>query len=123
MKILFEHANYFRFTKSKKLSKKYTNCLVTRICFEKNDAKKMNAITKEIKKIYKHLKPKSLVLFPFSHLSSKILNNKEAQKLYESIIKNLQKKNVNIVSLPFGITKGYEISIKEHKLNNIFRNF
>jgi len=123
MKILFEHANYFKFTKDKVYSRKYDDCLIARVCFEKGDNEKYEAIKKELKKIYSKLKPETLVLFPFSHLSNELMPMGLARKTFDDLKDDLEKENVNVVPLPFGTDKGYQLCIKEHKLNNMFRHF
>lgn len=123
MKILFEHANYFKYTKDQEYGIKYDNCLIARVCFEKGDGSKLNLIKGELKKIYLKLKPENLILFPFSHLSNNLLAMDIAKVLFVQLGEDLNSEGVNVISMPFGTNKGYQLCIKEHKLNNMFRHF
>ena len=121
MKILFEHANYFKYSQNKIFSQEIKDCLIARICFEEGDAINLAAILKEMEKINNLLKPKILVLFPFAHLSNRIMDSPSAKELLERITALLNQRGILTKSLPFGVDKGYELSVKEHKLNNIYR--
>jgi len=119
-KILFEHANEFKYYKKVFHSNTYYNCLITRISFEKGDELKIVKIAKAIKEIFFILKPNIIILFPFSHLSNNLIDKTKSERIFNEVAIILEK--LPILLLPFGIDKGYKIDIKDHKLNNIFRS-
>ncbi len=117
-KILFEHANSFEYNKEDSIHNHvYNNCLIARICFEEKD--KLENTTKAIQDLFAMLKPDSVVLFPFAHLSSHPLRKEKAGVLFNQLKNRLR--SMPLVALPFGISKGYKIDIKSHRFNNIFR--
>jgi len=97
--------------------------LIARLCFEVGDDSKFDLIKNELESIYRKLKPKTLVLFPFSHLSNELMAMKEAEKAFLGLAEALKEAGVEVIVLPFGTNKGYQLCIKEHKLNNMFRHF
>lgn len=121
MKILFEHANMFSYVVDKTTeSHIYCNCLIARVCFENDDKSRLDEISGVMLEVFNMLKPNSLVLFPFSHLSSRPLKKEKAVVLLLELKNKLSK--VPVIMLPYGISKGYKIDIKSHRLNNIFRS-
>lgn len=119
-KILFEHANEFNYSKESFNSPTYTECLIARISIEKGDEFKVKNISKAILEVYLILKPKLIILFPFAHLSNNLIEIDKAEEIFKQLTENLG--NLPKMPLSFGISKGYSLNIKNHKLNNIFRS-
>lgn len=119
-KILFEHAQNFDYYEKSLNSPTYDDCLIARISVEKGDESKIGQIAEAITKVFSILKPKTLALFPFAHLSNDLIEANKAEEILNRLILHLE--NVPKVILPFDVSKGYRIDIKSHKLNNIFRS-
>lgn len=121
MKILFEHANSFAYNEyGCSSTHSYSNCLIARVCFEYDDSGKIGLAVDEISKVFRNLKPDTLIIFPFSHLSNRLMPQENARICYSKLNEKLA--GIRSILLPFGISKGYKIDIKDHRLNNIFRS-
>ncbi len=121
MKILFEHANTFSSTFQRK-GQVFENALVARICIEPGDSEKIHKITEDMLEVFSLIKPRVLIIFPFSHLSRNLMKQEQAKKFLARLTEKLKKK-IAVQTLAFGTSKGYSVDVKEHKLNNIYREY
>jgi threonyl-tRNA synthetase len=136
MKILTIHADFIEFEAKKKAlksaeeadkeRKRVEECLVVFTAFEKNDENDTKAILKkyieEIKKIAEQVKTKSVVLYPYAHLSSQLGNPKKAEQLMKDA-EELLKKEYEVSRAPFGWYKSFNVSCKGHPLSELSREF
>ncbi len=137
MKILTIHADFIEFEAKKKAfkeaeedvskdKKKVDECLVIFTAVEKRDEKNItgtiNKYIEEIEDIAEKVNTKTLVLYPYAHLSSELSNPKAAEELMKRSEKILSKK-YEVTRAPFGWYKSFDISCKGHPLSELSREF
>ena len=136
MKILTLHVDYIKFRPIKKAlkdagevdktQKEVKDCLVVLTSVEKNDEANKEAIVKrlihEINDIASQIKTKSIVLYPYAHLSSNLASPKDAQEILDLAEKEL-KKDFSVTKAPFGWYKEFELKAKGHPLAELSREF
>ena len=137
MKILTIHADFIEFQAKKKAFKgaeegvkkeqqKVKECLVVFTAVEKSDESNLKAVMKryvqEIKDIAQQVKAKTIVLYPYAHLSSSLSNPKSAEQLMKDAEKILSKE-FKVVRAPFGWYKSFNLSCKGHPLSELSREF
>ena len=90
-----------------------------------NDEQIINDFIKEVKVYIEKIKCNSVLLYPYSHLSSNLESPKEAQiilnKIENKLKKNLEKTKIN--RAPFGWTKELNLKIKGHPLAENSKTF
>ncbi len=133
MKIISLHCDYINFKPIKKAlkkpeakevkEKKVKECLVVLTAVEKTDEQNKEAIAKKlvenIKDIAKHVKTKTIVLYPYVHLTSKPSSPETALWILKQAEKNL--KSFKVVRAPFGWYKSFELKCKGHPLSELSR--
>ncbi|MDP3734022.1 MAG: threonine--tRNA ligase [Nanoarchaeota archaeon] len=137
MKILTIHADFIEFAAQKKAFKgaddsvdkgvhKVKECLVVFTAVEKRDEKNTAAVVQkyvqEIKNIAQQVNAKTLVLYPYAHLSSTLA----APKIAEEVLKDAEKilaEKYSVTRAPFGWYKSFTISCKGHPLSELSREF
>lgn len=136
MKILCLHSDFIEFEAKKKAIKepealknkkeKIGDCLVIFISVEKIDEKNPKAsadnLIKNIKDVASQVKEKTIVLYPYVHLSSSPSNPKTALDVLDIAEKALKKDYV-VHRSPFGWYKSFNISVKGHPLSELSREF
>jgi len=134
MKILTLHCNYIKYKPLKKAlksielkkgeekEKHIVEPLVVLIAVEAGDTKNIaDELIKEVEKIAKQVKAKSIVLYPYAHLSSSLAKPDVAVSVLDEAQKGL-KKNFKIVErAPFGYYKEFEMKVKGHPLSELSR--
>ncbi len=134
MKILAIHADYIRFTPTKKAirnaeeadkkTQEVKECLVIFTAVEKQDEANLKAAAKnlaeETEKIAKQVKPKNIVLYPYAHLSTNLALAERAVEVLKEAEKILKRKH-KVVRAPFGWYKAFELSCKGHPLSELSR--
>ncbi len=136
MKILLIHADYIKVDVKRKAIKDADNiddknknlkaeeCLVVFTAVEKDDEKNkkeiLNKTIDNIKDVYKQVNAKSIVIYPYAHLSSNLAPPNFAKEMLESIYENL-KENFDVIKAPFGYYKAFEIKCKGHPLSELSR--
>ncbi|MFX1297690.1 MAG: threonine--tRNA ligase [Promethearchaeota archaeon] len=136
MRILAIHSDYIEIELQKKAInaaelvketkiKHETDCLVVFTTVEKNDESDVNLIArklvKEIEDILKQINEKTIVLYPYAHLSSHLARPKEAIKILKSAEEILRTKKYTVIRAPFGWYKAFKISCKGHPLSELAR--
>jgi len=135
MKLLAIHADFIEFEARKKAlkdaektskgKKRVEECLVVFTAVEKRDEKNIPAIikryVKEVKDIFKQVKAKKIVLYPYAHLSSELASPAKALAVLAGAEKAL--KGFKVVRAPFGWYKSFDISCKGHPLSELSREF
>jgi len=106
------------------------NCLVGYICFEENDKfLDFDFVVNEILKVCAITKVNKLIIFPFAHLSSSLLNIEDSIFLLDYLVKRIKKKIIHSISgleimqIPFGYDKKFSMETKGHSFNVMFREF
>jgi len=102
-------------------------CLVVFISAEKIDEKNTKNVAKNLKKqiedISDKVKTKTIVLYPYVHLSNTPSSPKKALEILEETEKILKKDKYKTQRAPFGWYKGFEIKVKGHPLSELSREF
>ncbi|UCD21014.1 MAG: threonine--tRNA ligase [archaeon] len=131
MKILTLHCDYINFKPLKKALKepektekkevKVKECLVVLTAVEKRDQGKnvLKLYLDNIKDIAKQVKAKTIVLYPYAHLSSDLASPSFAEKLMKDAEKQL--KGFKVFRAPFGWYKEFELKCKGHPLSELSR--
>ena len=110
-----------------KEKKRIENTIVILMSIEKNDNDEqiINDFIKEVKVYIEKIKCNSVLLYPYSHLSSNLESPKEAQiilnKIENKLKTNLEKTKIN--RAPFGWTKELNLKIKGHPLAENSKTF
>ena len=110
-----------------KEKKRIENTIVILMSIEKNDNDEqiINDFIKEVKVYIEKIKCNSILLYPYSHLSSNLESPKEAQiilnKIENKLKANLEKTKIN--RAPFGWTKELNLKIKGHPLAENSKTF
>ena len=110
-----------------KEKKRIENTIVILISIEKNDNNEqiINDFINEVKIYIEKIKCNSILLYPYSHLSSNLESPKEAQiilsKIENKLKVNLEKIKIN--RAPFGWTKELNLKIKGHPLAENSKTF
>ena len=135
MKILTLHVDYINFKPLKKAlksikdlsekEKKTVNVkesLVVLTAVEKTDSvgDSVKELVKNIKDVAGQVKVKSIVLYPYAHLSSNLASPETAIEILERAGKEL-KKSFQVTKAPFGYYKELEFKVKGHPLSELSR--
>jgi len=135
MKILSLHVDYINFKPLKKALKKIADLsekekegqkigesLVVLTAVEKGDIIKesIKKLVENIEDIAKQVKIKSVVLYPYAHLSSNLASPETAEEILRESEKELKKK-FKVVRAPFGYYKEFELKVKGHPLSELSR--
>ncbi len=137
MRILCLHVDYINFKPLKKAlknvpelsekekeMKKVGESLVVLTAVEKGDVVKesVKKLVESVKDIAKQIKVKTVVLYPYAHLSSALAPPETAEKILKDAEKKLKKK-FKVVRAPFGYYKEFELKVKGHPLSELSREF
>ena len=103
-----------------KFYKTEDSCLVNFIAAETTDAKDVVAASKAtadmIASAAEEIKEKNIVIYPWVHLTENPSKPSVALKLLKSVAKELKERGFNVVRVPFGWYKAFEIHCKGHPL-------
>ncbi|MFW9925863.1 MAG: threonine--tRNA ligase, partial [Candidatus Thorarchaeota archaeon] len=96
------------------------SCLVNFIAAETTDANDVAGAANEtadmIASAADEVKEKNVVVYPFVHLSENPSKPSVALKLLKSVAKNLEDRGFNVIRVPFGWYKAFELQCKGHPL-------
>jgi threonyl-tRNA synthetase len=136
MKILTLHVDYINFKPLKKalknvdeLSEKEKkggdakDALVVLTAVEKIDSNVKEVVSKlaeAVKDVASQVKAKTVVLYPYAHLSSNLASPDVARDVLNAAEKEL-KKFFDVVKAPFGYYKEFEMKVKGHPLSELSR--
>jgi threonyl-tRNA synthetase len=138
MKILLIHADKFKYQTTGKAIKQpeeveedrqtYSTVgevLVAFCAVEKQDEKNPQEVEEKtacsIEEAAEAVKVKSLVIYPYAHLSSELASPKTAVTILQEISNLLQGRGYEVKRAPFGWYKSFEISCKGHPLSELSR--
>ncbi len=137
MKILTIHADFIEFEAKKKAfaaaeegikegKQRVNDCLVIFTAVEKRDESNVAGIVQryiqEIKNIAQQVNARTLVLYPYAHLSSQLSNPKIAEQVMKEA-EQLLKEKFTVARAPFGWYKAFTIACKGHPLSELSREF
>ncbi len=128
MRILFIHSDYIEYEAKEKAIKnaeeieekreRIEECLVSFISVEEGDSNIIGRVVGEIEDVAKKLNVKTIVLYPYAHLSNKLASPDEAMKVLKELEKELRD-NYEVHRAPFGWYKSFVISCKGHPLSEL----
>ncbi len=136
MKLLLIHANSIEWKATKKAIKepektkenwvRIEEPLVAFTAVEKidgsNEEKRAKETVKEILDVYREVKAKKVVIYPYAHLSSDLADPKTALSLLKNIEKELKNEKIEVYRAPFGWYKAFKIDAKGHPLSELSRS-
>jgi hypothetical protein len=141
MKVQIIHAKEFWFKSHKpatkireprfSLEKPVQNALVVFMSIEKSDNDSLDEISEafsgDLLKLVESLKPNTIVLYPYAHLSDNLAPPSLAisimKKLEKNVITALHEKNVEIIRAPFGWYKEFYIHCYGHPVSELSRRY
>jgi threonyl-tRNA synthetase len=136
MKILLIHSDFIEYEPKKKAIKdaedvkkkkvRVNEALVVFSSVEKQDERHPKKIVQnavdEILNVQKQVKAKSIVLYPFVHLSQDPSSPAAAKQVLKGVETGLAGKKVKVTRAPFGWYKGFDIKCKGHPLAELSRD-
>lgn len=136
MRTLLVHSDYLKYKVKNKTpiaeeiedTKKegaFEESLVVFVAVEKEDESDPEQIVKnlvqEVKSVYDQVKAKNIVIYPYAHLSSSLSSPKVAIKVLKDVEEALASADFEVVRVPFGWYKSFEVSCKGHPLSELSR--
>lgn len=136
MKILLLHSDFIEWEPKKKAIKtaedvekktvKVNEVLVVFSAVEKGDEKNIQDVvkktTQEILSVYKEVKAKNVVVYPYAHLSSELSSPETALAVLKGVEKAIKDVKVPVKRAPFGWYKAFNIRCKGHPLSELSRD-
>ncbi|MCD6412362.1 threonine--tRNA ligase [bacterium] len=121
-KVLEKAFKELKFPKEKEKEIKKSCLVVFFAVTQKDSLKLVQKAADEIKKVAQNLKEKRIVLYPYVHLlfGKKPASLEKAQKLQKAL-KNLLQKDFEVICVPLGFYKSFEIECKGHPLSELSR--
>jgi len=135
MRIITLHCDYIKFKAVKKAIKNAEELktkeeqevkepLVVLTAVEKGDNDQtVKKMIEAIKKTADDVKTKTIVLYPYAHLSSNLANPDTALEYLSDAEHTLQKEGYNVTRAPFGHYKQFELKCKGHPLAELSKEF
>ncbi len=144
MKILTIHADFIEFQAKKRALKqaeevalaasgstpkkeRVEECLVVFTAVEKRDEDNLGGTTDryvhEIKEVANQVKTKTIVLYPYAHLSSALSLPAKAEQVLKEAEKKLLEEKYKVTRAPFGWYKSFTLACKGHPLSELSREF
>ncbi|HIQ51045.1 MAG TPA: hypothetical protein EYH54_03675, partial [Nautiliaceae bacterium] len=130
MKLLFWHSDYIKVKPTKEALKEKdekfeieekNEPLVVLVSIEKDDEKFLDFAVEEIEEVFNQVKAKSIVVYPYAHLSSNLESPTKAKELLSKIVEKLKEKGYQVKKAPFGWYKEFEVRVKGHPLSELSR--
>lgn len=135
MRIITLHCDYIKFKPLKKAiknpeelkdteEKQAKDPLVILTAVEKgDDDKTVEQLVEAVKKTAGEVKAKTIVLYPYAHLSSNLADPTTALEYLVEAEHTLQKEGFNVLRAPFGYYKEFELKVKGHPLSELSKEF
>lgn len=135
MKIITLHCDYIKFKPLKKAiknpeelkdmaEKMAKDPLVVLTSIEKgDDDKTIKELVEAIKKTAGEVKAKTIVLYPYAHLSSNLSDPTTALEYLVEAEHTLKKSGFDVLRAPFGYYKEFELKVKGHPLSELSKEF
>jgi len=135
MKILTLHCDHIKWKPIKKAikepedivdknEKEAKECLVVFTAVEKGDNDDtISEMLQSVKKTASDVKTKSIVIYPYAHLSSNLADPNTALEYLRIAEDTLKKMNYTVSRAPFGYYKSFELKVKGHPLSELSKSF
>lgn len=136
MRILLIHADFLEFEAKEETpvaeeipddmkSGRVEETLVVFMAVEDSDEVNSDAVVKnalsEIEEVREEVNAKSVVLYPYAHLSDSLASPKVAIQVLDGLRDELEEAEVEVHRLPFGWYKSFKLSCKGHPLSELSR--
>ncbi len=135
MKILLLHSDFIEWEAKKKAIKnpeetkegkqRVEEALVVFSSVEKQDEKNPKKVAEkaaeEAVKVFREVKAKNLVVYPYVHLSPEPSNPETAMLVFREMEKIIREKKIPFFRSPFGWYKAFDIKVKGHPLSELSR--
>ncbi len=133
MRLLLIHAKKFSYSVTEKAinnpeeldeknrARDFENTLVVFTSVEKDDDENVvNRTAEEIFEVAKKIKPSSIVIYPYAHLSAELADPLTAQKILAQLYEKLSEKaEIQVYKAPFGWYKAFTIECYGHPLSEL----
>ncbi|MFH1638229.1 MAG: threonine--tRNA ligase [Candidatus Woesearchaeota archaeon] len=137
MRILAIHADFLKYEPKKKAigaaedvkpgMREVRECLVVFTAVEKKDEENesgaVDSYVNEVKDIAGKVNTKSIVLYPYAHLSPDLSKPSVAVNVMRGAEEKLKKEGYVVERAPFGWYKAFDIACKGHPLSELARSF
>ena len=136
MKILLLHSDFIEWEPKRKAIKsaedvtkepvRVKEALVVLSAVEKDDEKNPQDViiktAKEIISVFREVKAKSVVVYPYAHLSSRLSSPDTALYVLKGVEKAIKDSKIAVKRAPFGWYKAFHLSCKGHPLSELSRD-
>ncbi|MFQ5951376.1 MAG: threonyl-tRNA synthetase editing domain-containing protein, partial [Candidatus Geothermarchaeales archaeon] len=139
MKTLYIHASKFSYRVRERVkiptveearegdAGEFENTLVTFVTVERGDLERLDnmreAMGRDMEEVLGRIKADSVVLYPYSHLSSKLSRADHAVKVLAAMHEELDSRGIRVHKAPFGWYKAFDLSCLGHPLSELSRAF
>ncbi|RQG96858.1 threonine--tRNA ligase [Natrarchaeobius oligotrophus] len=139
MRLLFIHSDHLTFETTDKagpddlaetegvpMAGEMEECVTAFITVESDDEEDLDGVVAnavdELEDVTGQLNTRSIVLYPYAHLSEDLASPDAAKTVMRSLESELEAENYEILRAPFGWYKSFEISCKGHPLSELSRH-
>ena len=77
----------------------------------------------DIKQYMRRIKNNTLLIYPYSHLSSNLASPLQALEIMKMMKEETMREDIEVRRAPFGWTKSYSVKVKAHPLAESFRTY
>ena len=139
MKTLYIHASKFSYRVRERVkiptveeakegdAAEFENTLVAFVTVEKGDLERLDhvkeAMGKDMEEVLGRIKADSVVLYPYSHLSSNLGRADHAVQVLGVMHEELEGRGIRVHKAPFGWYKAFNLSCLGHPLSELSRAF
>jgi threonyl-tRNA synthetase len=106
---------------------KLKNLLACFTCFEKKDENKadeiLDAYVKNIKIDTERIGCKTVLIYPYAHLSQELGSPRKAKKFLNRLRDRLKLEGFDVYKSPFGWYKSFRLTCKGHPLAEAYREY
>jgi threonyl-tRNA synthetase len=136
MKTLYVHSDYLEYAVKKRTpvadqiteeekQGRWEEVLIDFISVEKQDEEDIEGMAKraadDVLEVAKKVGAKSIVLYPYAHLSSSLSSPDAGRKMLRTMEDILRKEGAEVHRVPFGWYKAFKMSCKGHPLSELSR--
>lgn len=98
--------------------------VVTLVAIEEgDDISVVKFAAQDIKRYMQGIKNNKLLIYPYSHLSSKLASPQQALVIMNMMKEETMKEDIEVKRAPFGWTKSFSVKVKAHPLAENFRTY
>ncbi len=139
MKALYIHASRFAYRVRERVriptveearegdAEEFENTLVAFVTVEKGDLERLDQVREEMgrdmEEVVGRIKADSVVLYPYSHLSSNLSRADHAVTVLGAMHEEFEGRGIRVHRAPFGWYKAFDLSCLGHPLSELSRAF